>query len=84
MEKLHFTVRNWIYGKRRIGQKLATGNHSSGYNLPERFELEYIGADNSTHRPIMIHRAPFEAWNDLSLFYWNIRRRFPYGLRQIK
>ena len=29
------------------------------YNLPERFNLEYIGADNSAHRPVMIHRAPF-------------------------
>ncbi len=29
------------------------------YNLPERFELEYVGADNERHRPIMIHRAPF-------------------------
>ncbi len=29
------------------------------YNLPDRFELEYIGADNAPHRPVMIHRAPF-------------------------
>jgi threonyl-tRNA synthetase len=29
------------------------------YNLPNRFELEYIGADNQKHRPVMIHRAPF-------------------------
>lgn len=29
------------------------------YNLPERFEMEYIGADNTAHRPVMIHRAPF-------------------------
>src|SRR5262249_1182451 len=29
------------------------------YNLPERFGLEYVGADNRTHRPVMIHRAPF-------------------------
>ena len=29
------------------------------YNLPERFGLEYIGADNARHRPVMIHRAPF-------------------------
>ena len=29
------------------------------YNLPERFELEYIGADNQKHQPVMIHRAPF-------------------------
>ncbi|MDR0694659.1 MAG: threonine--tRNA ligase, partial [Prevotellaceae bacterium] len=29
------------------------------YNLPERFELEYVGADDKRHRPVMIHRAPF-------------------------
>ena len=29
------------------------------YNLPKRFDLEYIGADNKPHRPVMIHRAPF-------------------------
>ena len=29
------------------------------YNLPERFDLSYIGADNEKHRPVMIHRAPF-------------------------
>jgi threonyl-tRNA synthetase len=29
------------------------------YNLPERFELEYIGSDNQPHRPVMLHRAPF-------------------------
>ncbi|NQX91541.1 MAG: threonine--tRNA ligase, partial [Flavobacteriales bacterium] len=29
------------------------------YNLPERFELEYVGSDNEKHRPVMIHRAPF-------------------------
>src|SRR5690606_6393573 len=29
------------------------------YNLPERFQLEYVGDDNTTHRPVMIHRAPF-------------------------
>ena len=29
------------------------------YNLPDRFELEYIGSDNQKHRPVMIHRAPF-------------------------
>ena len=29
------------------------------YNLPQRFDLEYVGADNASHRPVMIHRAPF-------------------------
>ena len=29
------------------------------YNLPERFDITYVGADNKDHRPVMIHRAPF-------------------------
>ena len=32
---------------------------STYYNLPERFQLEYVGEDNQKHRPVMIHRAPF-------------------------
>lgn len=42
-----------------IGRQWQLGTVQVDYNLPERFELEYIGADNAAHRPIMIHRAPF-------------------------
>jgi len=42
-----------------IGRKWQLGTIQVDYNLPERFDLEYIGADNQKHRPIMIHRAPF-------------------------
>jgi threonyl-tRNA synthetase len=42
-----------------IGRKWQLGTVQLDYNLPERFELEYIGADNARHRPAMIHRAPF-------------------------
>jgi threonyl-tRNA synthetase len=42
-----------------IGRKWQLGTIQVDYNLPERFELEYIGHDNQKHRPIMIHRAPF-------------------------
>ena len=42
-----------------IGRKWQLGTVQLDYNLPERFELEYIGADNRPHRPVMIHRAPF-------------------------
>lgn len=42
-----------------IGRKWQLGTIQVDYNLPERFGLEYIGADNKAHRPIMIHRAPF-------------------------
>lgn len=42
-----------------IGRQWQLGTVQLDYNLPERFELEYVGADNRTHRPVMIHRAPF-------------------------
>jgi threonyl-tRNA synthetase len=42
-----------------IGRSWQLGTVQLDYNLPERFELEYIGADNQAHRPVMIHRAPF-------------------------
>lgn len=51
--KLDFMVRD------AIGRKWQLGTVQVDYNLPERFDLEYIGADNQKHRPIMIHRAPF-------------------------
>lgn len=41
-----------------IGREWQLGTIQVDYNLPERFEIEYIGADNKPHRPIMIHRAP--------------------------
>lgn len=51
--KLDFMVRD------AIGRKWQLGTIQVDYNLPERFELEYIGNDNHKYRPIMIHRAPF-------------------------
>jgi len=42
-----------------IGRKWQLGTFQIDYSLPERFELEYVGADNAKHRPVMIHRAPF-------------------------
>ena len=51
--KLDFMVRD------AIGRKWQLGTVQVDYNLPERFELEYVGADNEKHRPVMIHRAPF-------------------------
>ena len=41
-----------------LGREWQLGTVQVDYNLPERFELEYIGADNSPHRPVMVHRAP--------------------------
>ena len=51
--KLDFMVKD------AIGRKWQLGTIQVDYNLPERFELEYIGNDNQKHRPVMIHRAPF-------------------------
>ena len=45
--------------KDAIGRKWQLGTIQVDYNLPERFDLEYIGSDNKKHRPVMIHRAPF-------------------------
>jgi len=42
-----------------IGREWQLGTVQLDYNLPERFQLEYVGADNQAHRPVMIHRAPF-------------------------
>jgi threonyl-tRNA synthetase len=42
-----------------IGREWQLGTVQLDYNLPERFQLEYIGTDNKPHRPVMIHRAPF-------------------------
>ena len=51
--KLDFMVKD------AIGRKWQLGTIQVDYNLPERFELEYVGSDNQKHRPVMIHRAPF-------------------------
>jgi threonyl-tRNA synthetase len=51
--KLDFMVKD------AIGRKWQLGTIQVDYNLPDRFELEYIGNDDSRHRPVMIHRAPF-------------------------
>lgn len=45
--------------KDALGRKWQLGTIQVDYNLPERFDLEYIGSDNQKHRPVMIHRAPF-------------------------
>ena len=51
--KLDFMVKD------ALGRKWQLGTIQVDYQLPNRFELEYIGADNQKHRPVMIHRAPF-------------------------
>ena len=51
--KIDFVVRDCI------GREWQLGTVQLDYNLPKRFDLEYIGADNRPHKPVMIHRAPF-------------------------
>ncbi|MFM6935701.1 MAG: threonine--tRNA ligase [Flavobacteriales bacterium] len=51
--KLDFMVQD------ALGREWQLGTIQVDYNLPERFDLEYVGADNQKHRPVMIHRAPF-------------------------
>lgn len=51
--KLDFMVKD------ALGRSWQLGTIQVDYNLPERFDLEYKGSDNETHRPVMIHRAPF-------------------------
>lgn len=51
--KLDFMIKD------AIGRRWQLGTIQVDYNLPERFQLEYTGADNEKHRPVMIHRAPF-------------------------
>ena len=51
--KLDFMVKD------ALGRRWQLGTIQVDYNLPERFELEYVGSDGERHRPVMIHRAPF-------------------------
>ena len=51
--KLDFMVKD------ALGRRWQLGTIQVDYNLPERFQLEYMGTDNQKHRPVMIHRAPF-------------------------
>jgi len=51
--KLDFMIKD------ALGRSWQLGTIQVDYNLPERFKLEYIGADDNRHRPVMIHRAPF-------------------------
>jgi threonyl-tRNA synthetase len=51
--KLDFMVKD------ALNREWQLGTIQVDYNLPERFELDYIGSDNQKHRPVMIHRAPF-------------------------
>jgi threonyl-tRNA synthetase len=73
--KLDFMIKD------AIGRSWQLGTIQVDYNLPERFELEYIGADNQAHRPVMIHRAPFGSMERfISILIENTTGKLPLWL----
>ncbi len=73
--KLDFMIKD------ALGRKWQLGTIQVDYNLPERFKLEYIGSDNQSHRPVMIHRAPFGSMERfMSILIEHTAGRFPLWL----
>ncbi len=73
--KLDFMVKD------ALGRKWQLGTIQVDYNLPERFELEYVGSDNQKHRPVMIHRAPFGSMERfVAILIENTAGNFPLWL----
>ena len=73
--KLDFMVKD------ALNRSWQLGTIQVDYNLPDRFELEYIGADNKPHRPVMIHRAPFGSLERfISILIEHTAGKFPLWL----
>ncbi|MEM7102482.1 MAG: threonine--tRNA ligase [Bacteroidota bacterium] len=73
--KLDFMVKD------ALGRSWQLGTIQVDYNLPERFDLTYIGADNQPHRPVMIHRAPFGSMERfISVLIEHCAGKFPLWL----
>ncbi|MCO6489019.1 MAG: threonine--tRNA ligase [Phaeodactylibacter sp.] len=73
--KLDFMVKD------ALGRSWQLGTIQVDYNLPDRFKLEYIGADNQPHRPVMIHRAPFGSMERfISILIEHTGGKFPLWL----
>ncbi|MBL0303107.1 MAG: threonine--tRNA ligase [Cytophagaceae bacterium] len=73
--KLDFMVKD------ALGRKWQLGTIQVDYNLPKRFDLEYVGADNQKHRPVMIHRAPFGSMERfIAILIENTAGNFPFWL----
>ncbi|MCB0581006.1 MAG: threonine--tRNA ligase, partial [Phaeodactylibacter sp.] len=73
--KLDFMVKD------ALGRSWQLGTIQVDYNLPDRFQLEYIGADNQPHRPVMIHRAPFGSMERfISILIEHTGGKFPLWL----
>lgn len=68
-----------------LGREWQMGTVQVDYNLPERFELEYIGEDSKPHRPIMIHRAPFGSLERMiGLITEHYSGAFPFWLSPVQ
>ena len=88
MEATHVEGEAAFYGpkldfmiKDALGRSWQLGTIQVDYTLPERFELEYIGADNQKHRPVMIHRAPFGSMERfMSILIEHTAGKFPLWL----
>ena len=77
--KLDFMVRD------ALGRKWQLGTIQVDYNLPERFELEYVDSDNTRKRPVMIHRAPFGSMERfIALLIENCAGNFPLWLAPLQ
>lgn len=77
--KLDFMVKD------ALGRKWQLGTIQVDYNLPERFELEYIGADNQRHRPVMLHRAPFGSLERfIAVLIEHVGGKFPLWLAPVQ
>ncbi|WP_258104636.1 threonine--tRNA ligase [Marinoscillum sp. MHG1-6] len=73
--KLDFMVKD------ALGRSWQLGTIQVDYNLPQRFELDYMGADNQKHRPVMIHRAPFGSMERfVAILIESTAGRFPLWL----
>lgn len=73
--KIDFIVRD------AIGRKWQLGTVQVDYVMPERFQLEYVGADNTKHRPVIIHRAPFGSMERfMSILIEHYAGNFPFWL----
>ncbi len=73
--KLDFMVKD------ALGRSWQLGTIQVDYNLPERFQLEYIGDDNQKHKPVMIHRAPFGSFERfIAVLIENTAGNFPLWL----
>lgn len=77
--KIDFIVRD------AIGRKWQLGTVQVDYVMPERFQLEYVGADNAKHRPVIIHRAPFGSMERfISILIEHYAGNFPFWLAPVQ